>query len=296
MQSKKKRKKPLTLENLVSKASISELASIGSIVNEIVKIIRNPNSSASELKDVIEVDPPLSAKVLRRANSAYYGLRRDVTSMQEAVVFMGFRALKELVLNLKIGKVFDSDKKIGKYSRRELWKHSLAVALCCKNIYRKEFREQGEDIYSAALLHDIGVMVVEEFAPDEFSQILKKIENEGISISEAEKEILGFDHTQIGQELAAKWDLPEELTKAIGFHNRPLHASPKFARAVQTIFVSDYICKSYKIGFQDSISNLKDTYEKSLSALELSEENVEIVIEDVFEELKKMEENGELYP
>jgi putative nucleotidyltransferase with HDIG domain len=293
---RKKRKIPLTIDNLVAKAGISELASIGSIVNRIVQIIRNPNSSASDLKEIIEIDPPLSAKVLRRANSAYYGVKRNIVSIQEAVVFMGFRALKELALNLKIGKVFEKDTALGDYSRKKLWKHSLALALCCKSIYRKEFREQGEDIYSAALLHDIGIMVLEEFAPDEFQKVLHKIEEEQLPTCDAEKEILGFDHAQIGQALTRKWQLPEELTNAIGYHHRPLRANPDYAKPAYTVYVSDYICKQYGVGLFGFQEKSSDTYEKCLESLNISEENLEIIMEDVIEELEEMERNGELYP
>jgi putative nucleotidyltransferase with HDIG domain len=293
---RKKRKIPLTIDNLVAKAGISELASIGSVVNRIVQVIRNPNSSASELKDIIEIDPPLSAKVLRRANSAYYGVKRNIVSIQEAVVFMGFRALKELALNLKIGKVFEKDTLMGEYSRKKLWKHSLALALCCKNIYRKEFREQGEDIYSAALLHDIGIMVEEEFAPDEFKMVIEKIDSGGMGTCEAEKEVLGFDHAQIGQALTRKWQLPEELTNAIGYHHRPLRANPDFAKQAHTVYVSDYICKEYGIGLFGYHAKDSDTYEKCLESLNISAENLEIIMEDVIEELEEMERNGELYP
>lgn len=282
-------------DSLIAKASVSELSTIGSVLSRIMEIIREPDSSISDLKTLIDVDPPLSAKVLRRANSAYYGLRREVLSIQEAIVFLGFRTLREIAFTLKAVKIFESGLETGSYSRKELWKHSLAIALCAKNIYRKEFRQHGDDIYSTALLHDIGIMVIEQFAPDIFTTVIKTVEEEQISIEEAEKKLLGYNHAEIGMELAIRWNLPAEIVKAIGYHHSPLRAPEEYAKATMIIFVSDYICKTIGIGFRDSTASKEELYLKCLEHLDLVPENIEIIADEVMEDLKAMEESGELY-
>lgn len=282
-------------ESLIAKASVSELATIGPVLSKIVEIIRDPDSSIADLKNLIDVDPPLSAKVLRRANSAYYGLRREVLSIQEAIVFLGFRTLREIALTLKAGKIFESGMETGTYSRKELWKHSLAIALCSKNIYRKEFRQHGDDIYSAALLHDIGIMVIEQFAPDIFEEIINTVETGGQAIEDVEKELLGYHHADIGMELAVRWNLPSEIVKAIGYHHSPLRALDEFSKPTMVIFVSDYICKTIGIGFRDSTAGKEELYLKCLERLDLVQENIEIIADEVMEDLKAMEESGDLY-
>jgi putative nucleotidyltransferase with HDIG domain len=294
---KPKRKRPATVESLVAKARYSELASIGSVVNKLLEIIRNPSSSAMQLKGIIEVDPPLSAKILRRANSAYYGVKRNVTSIQEAIVFIGFNTVKELALNLKVGTIFSKSKQVHNYSRQKLWKHSLAVAMCCKNIYRREFREQGEDIYSSALLHDIGIMVEEEFAPDDFTQIAESMEQSGEAIQDIEKGLLGFDHPLLAQKLIEAWNMPEELAKTIAYHHRPKAVDPQFIKPAMTIFVSDYITKKNNLGIGEGDEGLPPETEfmDCLDALKISSDSIEIIIEDVVEEIENLERNGELY-
>ena len=282
-------------ESLIAKSSVSELSTIGSVLSRIVEIIREPDSSISDLKNLIDVDPPLSAKVLRRANSAYYGLRREVLSIQDAIVFLGFRTLREIALTLKTGKIFESGMETGSYSRRELWKHSLAIAVCAKNIYRKEFRLHGDDIYSAALLHDIGIMVIEQFAPEIFAEIIKSVEVEQLPIEDVEKKLLGYQHADIGMELASRWNLPAEISKAIGYHHSPLRAPEEYAKPAMVIFVSDYICKTRLIGFFDSTESKEELYLKCLERLDLVTENIEIIADEVMEDLKAMEESGDLY-
>lgn len=293
---KNEKKKLLSLEHLVRKAGQSELSSIGSVVNRIMQLIRNPNSSAVELKGLIEIDPPLCAKILRRANSAYYGLKRRVSAIQEAIVMIGFNNIREMTLSMKIGKLFEDDREIGNYSRKKLWKHSLAVALCCKNIYRKEFREHGDDIYSTALLHDIGIMAEEQFMPEFFQEMmLKKVESQSLFI-ELEKSLSGYDHTDVGRDLVQSWKLPEEMTRAIAFHHRPLAVKPDFARLTMTIFIAEHICNINGFGFEGFSETQNENYINCLSNLKLENDNIEIIFEDVQMELEKMEQSGELYP
>ena len=126
-----------TIDDLLLQAARSELSSLGEIVNKMMKVIRSTNSNANELRLMIEVDPPLSAKVLKRANSAHYGIARNITSIHEAIVFIGFNTVREIVMSLKVAKLFDGDSGQSGFSRMMLWKHSLAVALCCKYLYRR---------------------------------------------------------------------------------------------------------------------------------------------------------------
>jgi len=293
---KNEKKKLLSLENLVRKAGQSELASIGSVVNRIMQLIRNPNSSALELKALIEIDPPLCAKILRRANSAYYGLKRRVSAIQEAIVMIGFNNIREMTLSLKVGKLFEDEKEIGSYSRKKLWKHSLAVALCGKNIYRKEFREHGDDIYSAALLHDIGIMAEEQFMPEFFQELMLETAESKSLFIEREKALAGYDHTDVGRDLTLSWKLPEEMTKAIAFHHRPLGVNPDFAKLTMTISIAEHICNINGLGFEGSSETQSENYLSCLSNLKLERDNVEIIFEDVQTELERMENAGELYP
>jgi len=286
----------IDLNMLARKAGVSELASIGSVVTRVMQIIRNPNSSVGDLKELIEIDPPLSAKVLRRSNSAYYGLKRAISSIQESIVFLGFNALKELALNLKIGKLFENDIAIGMYSRKILWKHSLAVALCAKYIYRREFREHGEDIYSAGLLHDIGIIVEEQFLPTQFKEIISKTETELKELESVEKEFLGFTHSDIGEKITIAWNMPEDLIKCIAYHHAPLRVPPEYIRGTYVIFISDYICNKNGLGFEPVLENDEKLYVDFLARLNLSEDSIELILCDVQDELAEMEKNGELYP
>ena len=281
------------LAALIKQAASSELASIGSVVFKIMEITKNPDSTATDLKETIEVDPPLSAKVLRRANSAEFGLRRSVTSIQEAIVFMGFNAVKELALSLKIGDVFKDKTVTNGYSKKELWKHSLGVAMCAKHIYRREYSEKGDTVYSAGLLHDLGLIVVDQYANETFTMITAKVQKEGIAFADAEKEFQGFDHCRIARDLTRMWQLPAELVAAVTYHHQPLRVDPLYAKEASTLFVADYLCAKYKVGYVEQQELDEETFKRCCTLMNLDPIALEIIIEDVIQELVEMEEREE---
>lgn len=291
----KTKDRPVKLTTLISKAGASELSSIGTVVSRIIKIIRDPDASISTLREQIEIDPPLSAKILRRANSAYYGIKRNITSIHEAIVIIGFNPMKELILSLKISKLFDGTSTVHNYSRKELWKHSLGVALSSKYIYRREFREHGESVYSAALLHDIGLMVEEQFAYPQFKQALKMADEDNISLYEAEKTVFGFTHPRIAGQLTQNWNFPEELVKPIEAHHKPAGLEDECGRLARVIFISDFLCCKNNIGYCEIKEGNEDEYQQYLEELNLNQDSLDIIIEDIQEELEEMEARGELY-
>ena len=151
------------LEKLIKLVNQSEISSIKSIVSGIMRIINDADSTIWDLKEVVEVDPPLTAKVLMKANSSYYAPPKRIGEIKQAVIWIGFEALKELAISQKVYGIFNGNGSFEGYSTRSLWQHSVAVALIAKMIYRREFQERGANAYVAGLLHDIGIIVESQF-------------------------------------------------------------------------------------------------------------------------------------
>ena len=288
----------LSLADLVHIVESSDIASIKKTVSEIVNVINDPESSAKQLKDIIELDPPLSAKLLRLANSAFYGYTKRITSIQEAIVCIGFDAVKDLALSQKVSQLFDKYDKIRDYSRDLLWKHSVAVALFCKLLYRREYRELGENSYVAGLLHDLGLIVEDQFIPILFSYILEKSEARGTSLYQSEKEVLGFDHTEIGGAILAGWDLPDELVTAIASHHDPLRVGGDFAKLALSLHVSNYAVQKAGIGYSDMPRidlPLFDQCRRQLNELagsKINETALGLILEEVEKSISVMESTG----
>lgn len=293
-----RKKRVPTVSDLIALASRSDIASIGTVVARIMAIMRNPNSSAGELRQVIEIDPPLSARLLRRANSASVGIKRSITSIHEAIVLLGFNSVREIAMSLKVAKIFEGGEGIRAKTRRMLWKHSLAVALCSKNLYRLEFKERGDEIYTAALLHDIGVIVEDQFAWDFLSEVLAGLGVEGgfKDLNEGEMKVFGFDHSELGCSLVSTWRIPEELVKAIGWHHNPLEADPLWRKPAASICVCDYICRVKGVSIDAAPSPEEELkVSKAMELLKVAPEALELIADGVIAEIEALEAKGELY-
>ena len=284
--------KSTKLNKIVQMVNESEISSIKNTVVGITKIINDPKSSAKDFKEIIQIDPPLTGRLLKLANSVYYSPRTKISEIQQAIIWVGYDALKELALRQKVCEVFDGDKTIEGYSRPLLWKHSVAVSLLSKMIYRKEFREKGENIYVAGLLHDIGIIVLDQFCEDEFRIILSKTKTERKNHTKAEKEVLGFDHTEVGKAIADDWNLPQELVEVIGCHHKPDNIDRQFVRAGLTLYVADYVCQQKGLGYSDAPIRDKESFRRCLKRLNLTSYALDLIVADVEQEFFKMEEQG----
>jgi len=292
MDSEKKSNGNITLNELLKRVNDSDISSIKEVIIQLIAVIKDPKSGAKDLKKIIEKDPPLSARLLKLANSAYYGFRREISSIQEAIVNIGFNPVKELALTQKVCELFQKDFHFERYSRAALWKHNVAVALCSKSIYMKEFREPGENIYTAGLLHNIGIIIEDQFLHKKFKEALEQSRINKYNLLIAEKNIFGFDHTDIGREITEKWDFPLELVKSIGNHHEPDWIDDKLKKSSLTTFVSDYSCQRNEIGYCDAPYEDKTIYVKCLKELKIQEKAMNFIIEDVQEEIEKMKKGG----
>jgi putative nucleotidyltransferase with HDIG domain len=279
-------------ELIVKLVNKSEISSIKQVVTEILKIIRDESSSAKDLKNIVEKDPPLCAKVLKLANSAQYGYPKSISDIQEAIICIGFDAVKELALHQKVCELFMKEGTINGYTRLSLWKHCLAVAICCKMIYRREFRERGDSVYVAGLLHDLGIIVEDQFFQELFEQALQKSAREQINLYTAERATLKIDHAAIARAIADDWDFPDELIYAMGLHHEPTGVKAGLQKIVYTVYIADFICQREKIGYVDAPFRDVDPFNKCLSSLGIKVKALDIIVEELQAEIKKMDQMG----
>ena len=280
------------LNRIVKLVNDSEISSIKSVVTGIVKIINDPDSSAKDLKDLIEVDPPLSAKLLKVANSAYYSRGNNITEIMQAVIWIGYDALKELALSQKVCVIFNNDNLIEGYSRTSLWKHSIAVAILAKMIYRREFGERGEDVYAAGLLHDIGIIAEDQFLQRQFLSVLKRLNGNTTNLSDAESEIFGYDHTDVGKAIVSDWNLPSKLVMSLGYHHAPFDAEQEFLTMALTLYVADCLCQEHEIGFCGTPVRDKDLLQKCIEHMDVKPYALELIMDDTKQEISRLEDQG----
>ena len=281
-----------TINKIVQMVDNSEIASIKQVVSGIIEVIEDPESTAKDLKDMIGLDPPLTGKILRVANSAYYAVQRQVNSIEQAAILIGFDAIKELALSLKVCEFFASGDSTGDYSRSSLWKHSVAVGLLGRMIYRREFRKRGENIYIAGLLHEIGIIAEDQFLHEEFKKILDTAKIEKTNLTQAEHEMLGFNHAELGKAITDNWNLPQKIIMGIGYHHNPTQVPPEFSKIALTLFIADTLCQQREVGYCDAPFEDQAVFQQCLTMLNLNPYSLDLIMEGMEQEFLKLENQG----
>ncbi|MBW2092276.1 MAG: HDOD domain-containing protein [Deltaproteobacteria bacterium] len=194
---------------------IKNLPTLPPIVAKISKMVESPTTSSSDVAKVISQDQVLSAQILRMANSPFFGMSRKISSITQALVILGFDVIKGLVLTSSVFEMM-------KQSIVGLWEHSIGSAATARVIASRVGQPDVEEVSVAGLLHDLGkvVLSVQLDAPVR-DEIVRLVEEKKISRYEAENELLGFTHAQVGLWLAEHWKLPQSLAEPMFYHHQP---------------------------------------------------------------------------
>lgn len=230
-----------TQQEVLSKLNrLETLPTLPSIAAHIFRIASNPNSSADDLTKVIENDPPLTSKLLKIVNSAFYGFPQKIGAVKQVVVILGTEEIIDLSFGLAAAKVFEASLLEGPYDPKTLWHHSMGTALIAQNLCKKFPEHQKSGAFTAGLLHDFGKIFLMENFPQHYAQIHADIAKHNLPLFELEEERLGLNHAAIGKFLASNWNLPDALVQAIAFHHQPFSASDH-SQLAAIIGLADYL-------------------------------------------------------
>ena len=280
-------------QELIGQINGSDIASIRRILNKIIEVALDPHSNAIDLKNLIEADPPLTAKILRRANSAFYGMPRKVSDILDAIMFIGFESVKELSISQAVVDLSQNGEiSQGRYSRNALWIHSVAVASCGKLIARRELRKNGNEVYTAGLLHDIGLIVIDQFLRDDFLRLIREMEREHFEIWQAEGDTFHFCHDEIGGLLLKEWNFPDNLSSAVLQSERPTESQIDELEETAVLHIAHYCCQERKLGYYEPMSRDALLYQRCLNKFGIEERAMEFIMDDVEEQIRQMVAHG----
>ncbi len=225
---------------------IRNLPSIPMVILEVSKILENPNASAKDLSKIISQDQGLTAKVLTIANSPLYGLPRRVSTIEFAIVVLGFSQIKNLVYALTLMEAFKSNKTKSWY-KKKFWAHSFVTGILAKRISDDLGYPKSGEALTAGLLHDLGISVIQRYFPEEFEEIVALVEKEEMLYTSAEERVLGLTHEEIGYMLITKWNLPLNLGDSIRYHHKPSKAKTN-SKLAAIVHFADYMTQVTGIG------------------------------------------------
>jgi putative nucleotidyltransferase with HDIG domain len=227
--------------------SVNNLPAFPATVHRVSQVISDPDFSVDDLVNIIKYDQSITANVLRICNSPYFGTRYKISSLREAVIYLGRTHILQIVYAAGTSKFY---KKITGYywGAAKLWEHSVGVALMSQILAKKIYSFEDPGFFTAGLLHDIGKVVLGEFVYESFQEIMDLVSKRGYSFLEAEQEIIGTNHAELGGEIASLWSFPGEIRDAITYHHRPDLMKNGDDSLSWIIYLADQACMMMGIG------------------------------------------------
>jgi len=208
---------------------------------KMLKMLEDPETSVNEIEDVLRHDPGLTGNVLKLANSAYFGIPSKVSSVRQGVLLLGLKRLLQLVVASCVSAVMDKPVPGYDLPPGDLWRHSIAVSIAAEALVKDKKNIDAEDIFTPALLHDIGKLILGHFVKDELDDI-EKIASNGVPYVVAENMVLGTDHAEVGAQVLTQWSFPREVIEAVRWHHDP--DFPETARTqVDIVYLSNLLCE-----------------------------------------------------
>ncbi len=204
-------------------AQVKRLPPNPQIMLKLLRLLQDINTNPNDIVELIRIDAPLTAQVLRLSNSAYYGVVTPSYNLEEAINRIGFRETYKLVGVVCSSQIFNTPVQTYYLENDQLWENSIAAALVMENMAQRIGLDPS-NCYTIGLLHPIGKVIINQLMSDKYAEVYGLIEKEKISIIEAEERILGFHHAQIGKALLAKWNFPPEIYEPIEYQYNPMEA------------------------------------------------------------------------
>lgn len=262
-----------------------DLPTMPQVANLVIEKLSEPNTSPNEINHLLSKDQALAARVLRIANSPFFGRARRVTRLTDAIVLMGFNSVRSLVLTSVFNDLFKS---FG-LTEKLLWEHSLVCGSISQKLARVLNFPRSEEAFLVGLMHDIGKVILNLRYPEKMSPIVQEVYNtQERTFSEMEEEVFGFSHAEVGQAIAGKWNFAKEIEEAIGNHHHPERSAiqPLLSHIVH---FSNACCHKLEIGpIRKPDLDLMEV--ASTSVLNLNREAVDRLLEEISEMLNSQQE------
>ncbi len=275
-----------SVEDIVSR--VGALPPLPDTALKLMRVMNDPRSSMDDIVEAVKYDQAVTGEVLKLCNSAFFGLSRKVTSLNNAMLTLGTVKVLQLVMSVHTNSMLSREQRGYGLQPGALWKHSVAVALASSLFAQRIKLPNVNLVFTAGLLHDIGKVILNEYVADEFAEIVRRVTDEGMSFGEAEHQVLGFSHEEVGSMIAEKWRLPDAIVRCIRFHHTPGKLDPPDT-LVDTVYLANCVCLLLGIGLgEDGLCYRADP--AVMERHELGERDLEEVGAQMMIDLKRVEQ------
>lgn len=226
----------------------TQIPTLPVVVQNVLNIANDEKTSAKDLADFISKDQAISNKVLRLANSAYYGSVREVASIQRAITVIGFNEVISLAIGMGVLSSFSKINTHGIFSMHDLWLHSIGCAIAAKEITKRLGSPSPDQAFLNGLLHDMGKIIFAVYFPEEYGRTIKSSNDHQSLLFREETVTFGLDHAALSGLLMERWHFPKEILIPAGFHHRSLTCSSEYRQNAAIVQVADALCHRSDIG------------------------------------------------
>ncbi len=264
----------------------------------LVQVLSNKNASIEEVIGVIQYDQNLTLQVLRLCNSAYFGLNRKISSMRDAVAYLGSRHLMRLVLGIHCNAILQKPQQGYGLLEGMLWRHSTGVALLAERLGRVKEHEKDMPstgiLFTAGLLHDVGKVILDQVLSESYVQVLDRVSSGSVTFDDAEREIMGYSHTEVGEMVMLHWQLPSSIAAVGRYHHNPEtygDGDPGTRQTINIVHLADALAISLGLG----LGNDGLQYKPSNALAERYGYNSQCIEEICVDALRELQSLEELY-
>ncbi len=223
------------------------LSALPENTSRILRMTSDQECNIQQLHKLISQDAALAGSIMKAVNSAFFALPTKVTRLDRAVTLMGLRAVKEVTISSCLSNLC-KPVRIGQYDARDLWDHSVGVAIMARELAVQSKSLDAEEAFLAGMMHDIALLLALQSEPDKAAQVLSRAEKGCDRFVDEECRVFGFNHCDLGEQLAAKWNLAPQIAAAIRWHHEPDGAPAEHALLVRHIYVADTLCCEAGVG------------------------------------------------
>ena len=258
---------PITPQELI--ANLGDLPPLPQVASQVLRVSADPDANAEDLRKVIAMDQALTSQILKISNSAMFGMMREVTTLTQAIMTLGFSTIKSVVIASSAKNLYNRGT-VG-LQERLIWEHALVSAIASRAFAKSLRFPRIEEAFIGGLLHDIGKSVIGVKFPERYSTLLRTVYNENSVCLDLELETFGFDHAMVGEALVSQWNLATSLQAAVRWHHDPIHAQETHRELTAIVALANHLSLEEKVGIGDP-KHLEGASMQAMEILQLGPE------------------------
>ena len=266
--------------------AVKDLSTLPEIHSSVMKYMTDAKSTKFDFADILKRDPVIVLKILRIANSPFFGGKHDVTSVEKATSLIGYKEIRNIVASLTV--ISENNHEDDIFNREDFWKHMVGTAIICRFIAKHIDVKFIDEYFTAGLLHDIGKLVFDQLFPEQFHKVLQLTREESIFYRKAERSVFEYTHEEVGEYILNKWNIPDVIKDAVRNHHSPMDSKVD-SILVSTVHLSNIIAHILHIG--ESGDKVVAKYESfAEQKLGISLTDIDTLLPEIEEEIEKNKE------